>query len=46
MAVAPSIIPSVVNMAVVPVVVDGVAPAAHATGVASRRRRREAATGS
>ena len=40
------IIPSVFNKAVAPAVADGVARAAHATGVARRRRRREAATGS
>ena len=37
------IIPSVFNKAVAPAVADGVARAAHATGVARRRRRREAA---
>jgi malate dehydrogenase (oxaloacetate-decarboxylating) len=38
------IIPSVFNKAVAPAVADGVARAAHATGVARRRRRREATT--
>ena len=38
------IIPSVFNKAVAPAVADGVARAAHATGVARRRRRREVAT--
>ena len=48
-AVAPSelseeyIIPSVFNKAVAPAVADGVVRAAHATGVARRRRRREEA---
>ena len=40
------IIPSVFNKAVAPAVADGVARAAHATGVARRRRRRDAAIGS
>ena len=46
-AVSPSaIIPSVFNKAVAPAVAEGVARAAHATGVARRRRRREVAPSS
>jgi malate dehydrogenase (oxaloacetate-decarboxylating) len=40
------VVPSVFNKAVAPAVADGVARAAHATGVARRRRRRDAAADS
>ena len=40
------IIPSVFNKAVAPAVAEGVARAAHTTGVARRPRRRETATAS